>query len=138
MIKKMNDVYRDLAEKEGLEYEMIKSIGDTVFTHLKDKMLSLDDTNLWVSHFGYWVIKSRKIETQCKKYLQMRKYKIKKYPDYINKPIGAFPKKLFAVYLNKIKKFKEYKESFAQKQRDFCKKLVQGYETNNSNNNTDN
>ena len=134
MIKKMNDVYQDLCDKEGYDYKFIKSVGDSVFDHLKDKMLRLDDTNLWVSYLGYFVIKSRKIENQCKRYLSMRAYKEKKYPGYIDKPIGSFAKKLFSVYLNKIVKFKKYKADFSLKQVEFCKNLVKTYKNDNNDN----
>ncbi len=138
MIKKINNVYQDLADKEQLDYKFVKSIGDSVFDHLKEKMLDLDETNLWVSNFGYFVIKSRKIENQCKRYLSMRAYKEKKYPGYKNNPIGSFAKKLFSVYLNKIVKFKKYKAAFSVKQVEFCKNLVKTYNNDNNNNDTNN
>lgn len=136
MIKKMNLVYEDTAKKHDLEYAFVKSVGDSVFSHLKQKMLDLDETNLWVSHFGYFVIKSRKIENQCKTYLSIRKYKEKKYPGYIDKPVGSFMKKLFNVYLNKIMKFKKDKALFSIKQVEFCKNLYKTYQ-NDNNNDTD-
>jgi len=138
MIKKMNTVYEDLAKNHNLDYDYIKSIGDSVFHHLKDKMLDLDETNLWVSNFGYFVIKSRKIENQCKRYLSMRAYKEKKYPGYKDKPIGSFAKKLFNVYLKKIIIFKKDKAAFSLKQVEFCKNLFKTYNDNNNNNNPNN
>lgn len=136
MIKKINTVYQDLSDKSGLDYDYIKSVGDSVFSHLKEKMLDLDETNLWVTNLGYFVIKSRKIENQCKRYLSMRAYKEKKYPGYKNSPIGSFAKKLFNVYLKKIIKFKKEKAAFSLKQVEFCKNLVKTYQ--NDNNNTNN
>lgn len=135
MITKINDIYKRVAIKEGVDYELIKTMGDVVFSHLKEKMLSLDDTNLWVANFGYWVIKSKRIENQCIRYLDMRKYKEKKYPGYIGNPVGSFAKKLFSVYLNKIIKFKKHKKDFSAKQRQFCKNLYLTYKNNEDDNN---
>lgn len=138
MIKKINDVYQDCALKHDLDPAFIKSIGDHVFAHLKYKMLALDDTNLWVANFGYWVVKSRRIENECKRYLGIRKYKQAKYPGYIDKPVGSFMKKLFSMYLNKIMKFKKVKHAFSLKQVEFCKNIVEQYkkEDNVNDNNT--
>jgi len=138
MIKKMNDVYRDLCDRKGYDYALVKSVGDSVFAHLKDKMLKLDDTNLYVSNFGYWVIKSRVIESQCKAYLELRRYKEKMFPGYKDKPIGSFAKKLFSVYLNKIIPFKKFKQAHAAKQRKFCKELFESYNKTNNDVNNDN
>lgn len=140
MIAKMNDVYKEVSESNDKDYALIKSVGDNVFSHLKCKMLLLDDTNLWVSNFGYWVIKSRRIENQCKAYLNIRRYKEKKYPGYINNPVGSFMKKVFSVYLKKIIAFKKSKELHSAKQREFCKNLYLSYlkEEDADNNNTDN
>jgi len=130
MISNINDIYKKVCEKHGMDYKLVKSVGDTVFSHLKEKILSVEEGSLFVSHMGSFVLKSAKVEKQLRRYLSMRAYKCKKYPDYINKPISKKAKTLFNIYLNVIIPFRKEKEEVAVKQREFAKKLYEEY--NNS------
>jgi nucleoid DNA-binding protein len=128
MISKIDIVYNNVANKYGLDEKLVKSVGSAVFSHLKDKILSLEEGSCYLSHFGSFILKSQKIENQVHKYLAMRRYKCSKDPNYVNKPISKAAKKLFSTYLNVILPFKKKKIELSERQVEFCKKQYESYE----------
>jgi len=128
MISKIDIVYNNVAIKYGLDEKLVKSVGTAVFSHLKEKMLSLDEGSYYLSHFGSFILKSQKIENQVIKYLAMRRYKCSKDPNYVNKPISKAARKLFNTYLTIIIPFKKKKLELSERQVEFCKKQYDSYE----------
>lgn len=127
MVSKMNDVYERVSQKHGIDYKLAKSVGDHVLGHLKKKILDIDEGSLYIANMGSFVLKSVKVEKQLRRYLSMRAYKCKQYPDYIDKPISKKAKRLFDVYLNVIIPFKNFKRDLSERQVEFCKKTYESY-----------
>lgn len=133
MTTRMNDVYEKVAAQNGLDAKFVKSIGDCILGHTKEKLINTQEGSVYVAHVGAFVLKSVKVESQLKRYLSMRAYKISKYPDFINVPISKKAKQLFDVYRNVIIPFKKYKRALSQRQLEFCKKIYETYEENINN-----
>lgn len=127
MISDINSIYKKTADKYDLDYKMVKSIGDAVFSHTKDKLMDLDNGSVYLTHVGSFIIKSVKIEKQLRRYLNMRAYKCSKYPDFVDRPISKKAKVLFDLYRNTIIPFKKYKVELSERQVEFAKKLYESY-----------
>jgi hypothetical protein len=134
MVCKMNNIYEKVAKDNNLNPKLVKSIGDSVFSHMKEKILSIDEGSIYLAHVGAFVLKSVKVEKQLKRYLSMRAYKNKKYPNaHINVPIGKKAKMLFDLYRNVIIPFKKYKRHLSERQVEFCKKKYEEYQKDSNN-----
>jgi hypothetical protein len=129
MISKINDVYLKVSKKQGIPYDLVKSVGDAVFLRQKEAMVNFEHSSMQLCNFGTFVLKSVKVENQCRRYLSMRKYLVSKYPDYINKPIGKKTRELLRVYLTQVIPFKKAKQQKSLEQVEYCKKK---YEENNN------
>lgn len=127
MISNMNTVYENTAKKHDLDPKLVKSIGDAIFSHTKDKILELTCGSVYLTHVGSFVLKSVKVEKQLVRYLNMRAYKCSKYPDYVNNPISKKAKILFDLYRNTIIPFKKYKKELSKRQVEFAKKVYESY-----------
>ena len=132
MISDMNKVYQRVVDKHGVDYKLVKSIGDSMFKYTKDRMLSFQDCSIYLPHVGSFVLKSRKIERQLVRYLSYRKYKISIFPDVLHKPIGKKVKMFFDVYLNVIVPFKRKKKKMSEIQVEYCKNVYKSYEKDNN------
>ena len=132
MITKINDIYEKVAKKHNLDPQIVKSVGDCVFSHLKERMMSWEESSLNVSHLGFFVLKSKKIERQLKNWLLWRKYKVGQDPTFINKPIPSHIQKKLKIYFLKILPYKKAKKEHSKKQIEFCKQLYESYEKNNN------
>lgn len=128
MVSNINNVYERAAQNSGLDIGLIKSIGEVVFKHTKQKMIDMEDGSIYLAHVGSFVLKSVKVERQIKRYLSIRAYKCSKDPDYVNKPVPLKIKKLVNVYLKTIIPFKKLKVEISKKQVEFCKKTYESYE----------
>jgi len=129
MISKINDVYLKVSKKQGIPYDLVKSVGDAVFFRQKEAMVNMEHPSMQLCNFGTFVLKSVKVENQCRRYLSMRKYLNEKYPGYKDKPIGKRARDLFRVYLTQVIPFKKAKQQKSIEQVEYCKKK---YEENNN------
>jgi len=129
MISNINDIYENAAQKHNLDPKMVKSIGVTVFAHLKDKMLDLDESSIFLRGVGGFVLKSIKVEKQLHRYLSMRRKFFLKDKKHVDRPVGGQIKKLFKLYLTRVLKFKKLKREMSTRQVEFCKTLYESYET---------
>ena len=128
MISDINDVYQKVADKHGIDVRLVKSIGTQVFSTMKERMINLDEANIYLGGVGSFIVKSTQVENTCRRYLKYRKYLKDTYPERITKPIPKRIKMLFSLYLRRITLFKKIKAETSQRQREFCKKTYESYE----------
>ena len=127
MISNINEIYERVAEKNGLDLDLVKSVGSTNFKHFKDTMYSMEESSIWLSNVGAFILKSKKIENQVRRWLEVRRYLMTQSKDAYNYHISKKFKRNLALYLNKIGPYKKAKAAHKQKKIDFCKKMVESY-----------
>jgi hypothetical protein len=128
MITNINDIYKRVSEKYDLDLDLIKSVGDHTFSHLKERMMSWEESSLSVSHLGSFVLKSKKIENQIKRWLEVRRYKVSQDPNWYNMPIPKHIQDKLQIYFLKVVPYKKAKKEFAKKQVAVCKQIYESYE----------
>lgn len=129
MITPVNDIYDKVAQKYGYDPRMVKTIGDNVFAMTKQKMINLEEANIFLAGVGTFVLKNARIERIVQKYLKFRARTSKRTPSGLHVPIPENMKKIFSIYLRKVTIFKKLKAETAERQRAFCKKTFESYET---------
>ncbi len=128
MISDINVVYQKVADKYNIDVRLVKSVGNQVYSEVKERMVKLDEAHIFLGGVGSFILKTTQVENTCRRYLKYRKYLKDTYPERVAYPIPLRIKMLFAIYLKKIIVFKKLKAETAKRQREFCKKTFESYE----------
>lgn len=127
MIKKTNDLYKEISDDKGLDYHLIKSVGDSVFEHLKEEMLGFKHGSIRVPYFGKFVVKGTRVERYLKIFLEKRAYMKELNPKYIERPLSQKIKDLFYYYLKVLIPYRKEKKAMKEKQLQIAKNLYENY-----------